>query len=245
MHVLNAFSRNQPELSLAALSALVGIDKVIVHRMLKTMMEGGVVEQDHTTKQYRLGPKVGDFAAVRRSMVRPVEHAVDLLLSVHEKTDETVHLAQLEDEFVIVTFSVSSTQGLRVVMSVGERLPFYCTGPGLLYLAYADAEFREIELSRRMRRRASGTITDRKVIESILPDIRKKGIAIVDSTYSDGSKAITAPIFNKSGQLIAAASVLGPSIRLQGKDETRVETMIVNAAQQISKRHGYQTKRNS
>lgn len=174
--------------------------------------------------------------------MRPIEHATDLLLAVHEKTNETVHLSQLEDGYVIVTYSVASTRDLRVVVSVGERLPFYCTGPGLLYLAHEEPAFRAAQLARGLRRRASNTPTDRAVIEAMLPDIRAKGVAIVDSTYSDGSKAITAPIFDHSGRLIAAASVLGPSLRLQGKDEARTKSALLNATRQISKRHGYQAE---
>lgn len=237
--VLNVFTRHRPELSLADISSHVAIDKVIVHRMLKTLKEARFVEQDPSTKHYRLGPALGDLAAIRRSMLRPIDHAVAPLLSVHEKIDETIHLSQLEGDLIFVTYSVSSTQELRTVMSVGERLPFYCTGPGLLFLAHGDDAFRDAQLSGRLRKRAANTLTDRRRVEALLPDIRESGIVKVDSTYSDGSKAITAPIFDSANRLIAAASVLGPSLRLQGSHEVKAQAAITAAAQQISRRHGY------
>ncbi|MBJ3775618.1 IclR family transcriptional regulator [Acuticoccus mangrovi] len=237
--VLNAFSLDRPEMSLAELSARVGIDKVIVHRLLRTMKEERFVEQDPSTRHYRLGPAVGDLAAVRRALLRPIEHAADRLLPVHAKLNETIHLAQLEGGFVVVTFVALCTQELRTVMEVGERLPIYCTGPGLIYLAYGDDRFREMQLSGRLRRRASNTVTDRKTLEAMLPGIREAGLAVVDGTYSDGSKGISSPIFGADGRVIGVASVLGPSSRLQGADEARAIATIKDATLRISKRHGY------
>ena len=239
MAVLTAFTMDRPEMALAELSARVGIDKVIVHRLLRTLKEARMVEQDSDTRHYRLGPAVGDLAAVRRALLRPIEHAVDRLLPVHEKLNETIHLAQLEGGFVVVTFVAMCTQELRTVMEVGERLPIYCTGPGLLYLAYGDESFRNAQLSGRMRKRATNTVTNRAEIEAMLPGIRETGIAMVDSTFSDGSKALSAPVLDGAGRMIAAVSVLGPSFRLQGADESRAEAAIRAAALQISKRHGY------
>ncbi|GAB5375941.1 MAG: IclR family transcriptional regulator [Acuticoccus sp.] len=239
LNVLTAFRLERPEMSLGELSERVGLDKVIVHRLLKTMKEEQFVEQDSRSRQYRLGPAVGDLAAVRRALLRPVDHAVERLRDVHGSLNETIHLAQLEGGFVVVTFVALCTQELRTVLEVGERLPIYCTAPGLLYLAHGDETFRNIQLAQRMRQRAKNTITDRVEIEAMLPKIRSSGVAVVDGTYSDGSKAISAPVYDVTGRMIAAASVLGPSMRLAGEDEAIACEAISAAALAISRSHGY------
>jgi len=237
--ILNTFTADKPERSLTEVSRIVGIDKVIVHRQLKTMKEMDLVEQDIDTKRYRLGVGIAKLAAVRRSHIRPLNFASERLLQVRSEIDETVNLSQLEGDLIFVTNVSLCTSDLRVVMAVGEMLPAYCTAPGLLFLSFGNAHFRNMALSGRLRPRASHTITDRDKIENLLPAIKKDGIAVVDQTYSDQAKGIAAPIFNARGEIIAAVTVLGPSFRLHGKIEERAKTLIKQAASNFSKDQGY------
>ncbi|MCP5372651.1 MAG: IclR family transcriptional regulator [Hyphomicrobiales bacterium] len=241
--ILNAFSVEKPERGLADLSRAVGIDKVIVHRQLKTMKELDFVEQDPETRRYRLGPGVATLAAVRRAFIKPLDHAVEHLAAVHRATDETVHLAQLEGDLIVVTYARFSPQDLRVVLEVGEMIPAYCTAPGLLFLAHGGAPFRDRQLAGRLRPRAARTVTDRASIEALLPAIRDQGHVIVDQTYSDQAKGIAAPVFGAQGQIVAAATVLGPSFRLAGDREAEAIDLIKAAAARISRDQGYDPAR--
>ena len=227
IRVLNEFTAGSPEHSLTELSKRVGIDKVIVHRLLKSMKEMDFVEQD------------ARLAAVRRAHLKPLNFAREILLGLHSELNETIHLAQLDGDLIFVTFVANSTQDLRVVMEPGEMLPAYCTAPGLIFLAFGDEDYRAMALSGRLRPRASRTLTSRSDIEALLPDIRASQLATVDETYSDQAKGIAAPVFNAEGKVVAAISVLGPRFRLDGKAEAKARERLKATALQISRDQGY------
>lgn len=239
IRVLNEFTAGSPEHSLTELSKRVGIDKVIVHRLLKSMKEMDFVEQDADTKRYRIGAGVSRLAAVRRAHLKPLNFAREILLGLHSELNETIHLAQLDGDLIFVTFVANSTQDLRVVMEPGEMLPAYCTAPGLIFLAFGDEDYRAMALSGRLRPRASRTLTSRSDIEALLPDIRASQLATVDETYSDQAKGIAAPVFNAEGKVVAAISVLGPRFRLDGKAEAKARERLKATALQISRDQGY------
>lgn len=239
MRLLNEFTTETPEIGVTELGRRVQLDKVIVHRLLKTMREFGIVEQCAQTRRYRLGGNISKLAAIRRAFVKPLEFAPDHLLAIRDKIDETVHLSQLEGDQIVVTFVSECSHTLRVVVDVGEVLPAYCTGPGLLFLAHAGDEYRRTALSGALKPLAPGTMTDPAAIEAMLPQIREDGIATVDETYSGQAKAISAPVFDAQGRIIAAATILGPSFRLDGDEDKRARQLIVKAALDISKRYGF------
>ena len=239
IRVLNEFTSGNPEHSLTELGKRVGIDKVIVHRLLKTMKEMEFVEQDADTKRYRIGVGIARLAAVRRAHLKPLNFAREILLGLHSELNETIHLAQLDGDLIFVTFVANSTQDLRVVMEPGEMLPAYCTAPGLIFLAFGDETYRTTALSGRLRPRASRTLTSRSEIEALLPDIRTARTATVDETYSDQAKGIAAPVFNADGNVVAAVSVLGPRFRLEGDAENKARERLKAAALQISRDQDY------
>lgn len=239
MRLLNEFTPQTPEIGVSELGRRIQLDKVIVHRLLKTMQEFGVVEQCPQTKRYRLGGHISKLATIRRTFVKPLHYAAGPLLSVREQIDETVHLSQLEGDQIIVTFVSECSHTLRVVVDVGEILPAYCTGPGLLFLAHAGADFRRATLSGDLKPLTPSTLTDPAAIEALLPRIRSEGIATVDETYSGQAKAISAPVFDAQGKIIAAATILGPSFRLNGVEDKRARELIAKTARSISERYGF------
>ena len=60
----------------------------------------------------------------------------DILRRVAEETGETVSIAALDREEVLVLDCADAHSDLRVVSEKGSRLPLHCTSQGKLLLAY-------------------------------------------------------------------------------------------------------------
>src|SRR5205823_1141291 len=90
----------------------------------------------------------------------------------------------------------------------GSRLPAYCTSMGRVLLASLPHD-QMLALLKDTDRPA---ITERTLtrIEDLVTEIEKvrvKGYSIIDQELEIGSRSIAAPIFNLSGQTVAAINV--------------------------------------
>jgi DNA-binding IclR family transcriptional regulator len=80
---------------------------------------------------------------------------------------------------------------------------------------------------------------DSQVLEQELVQVRERGYGRSDEEHQEGVSAVAAPIYDHSGQVVAALAVSGPTYRMN-LDE--VETFIIpvrNAAEAISTHLGY------
>src|SRR5688572_18776329 len=76
--ILEAFDGQEPELNLSELSRITNLDVGTVHRLVRTLVGLGYLQQGEGAKRYRLGLKVIDlgFNAISRievqSLTRPI-----------------------------------------------------------------------------------------------------------------------------------------------------------------------------
>ncbi|WP_405108304.1 helix-turn-helix domain-containing protein [Phaeobacter sp. BS52] len=91
--LLSHFSADRPEIGLSQLCRIAGRDKATTYRHLQALETAGFVEQNPTTKHYRLGPAVLQLAQVREATV-PRKLGAQLPLSqLADVTGETAHVS--------------------------------------------------------------------------------------------------------------------------------------------------------
>src|SRR5512146_455776 len=130
----------------------IGLGRSTTHRYVATLATLGYLQQDGTTKKYRLGPRVLDlgFSAINSMELREV--AGPHLRELSDATGYTVNMAILEDlDIVYVDRCRSARAGQREIdlnLHVGARLPAYCTSLGKVLLAHLPTEERKEHLDR-------------------------------------------------------------------------------------------------
>ena len=75
---------------------------------------------------------------------------------------------------------------------------------------------------------------DLEIDAGSLDEIRSDGYALSTDSNESGIIAISAPIFNRSGNMVAALSLSGPAFRLINRDMTGKIRETVAAARQIT-----------
>ena len=82
------------------------------------------------------------------------------------------------------------------------------------------------------------TITSVEILRKQLVEIRERGYSVADEALELGYVAIGAPVHDHDGEVLAAISVGGPTIRIAGKSD-EIGVLVRRAAERISIRLGY------
>jgi IclR family pca regulon transcriptional regulator len=214
--VLEAFTAQEPELTLAEVARRAGLDNATAFRFLNTLVAQGYVLRVADTRLFRLSLKILDlgFNAIARMDLR--ERVRPVLRSLVGEVNEAASLAVLDGvEMVYVERLQAGLVRLGVDIRVGTRLPVYCSALGLAVLAYLSPERQNQLLDAVPRvKLTSNTVTDKKQILARVALIRKRGYVVVDQEITSGLRVLAAAVLDVDDHPIAAVSVAAPVMRM-------------------------------
>jgi IclR family KDG regulon transcriptional repressor len=238
--LLCAFTPADRELGVSELARRLGLGKSAVHRLLTTLAQERLVEQNPATGRYRLGIKLHELGAIVSSHLDLHEAVAPHLDDLRNITGETVHVAILDGDEVVYVERRESPQTLRLFSRVGHRNHAHCTSTGKVLLAYLPPdELDRILALRPLERKTRYTITDRGRLRQELERVRRRGFAKNENESELGVVSVAAPIRDASGRVVAAVSTAGPELRLARDGMRSVTHETLAAAERISERLGY------
>ena len=136
--VIRAFSQQRKNLSIAQISHQTGIPRAAVRRCLHTLARLGYVTVD--ARGFSLSPKILTLGHAYLSSTPLSASAQPLLDRIAAAVHESCSMAILEeDEILYVARSAATTRIMSVDLSIGSRLPAYCTSMGRVLLAWPVA----------------------------------------------------------------------------------------------------------
>jgi IclR family KDG regulon transcriptional repressor len=239
MRLLRVFSDESYEIGISDLGKHLQLPKSTVHRLASTLIEADMLEQSEENGKYRLGLAVFELGSlVRRKMDVSIE-AKPFLMALREKTGETVHLAILDGVSIMYINSLESKQAIRMTLDIGMRKPAHSTAAGKVLLAFQPPEVQERVLAQGLDQRTPNTIVDPVAFRHELAQIRNRGYANNDEENQVGVRSLAAPVWDYTGNVIAAISVAGPAQRLTKKVVAGFAPEVVSSAEAISARLGY------
>jgi DNA-binding IclR family transcriptional regulator len=226
----------------AEISDRLGLSPSTTFRMVSTLAYYRFVQRDIKTNQYQLGLACLELAQayVASDDVRRV--ALPYLETLRNETKETIHLAVLDKMEIVYLEKLPGLHAIGMMSSrIGGRAPAFCTGVGKILLAYKDQDkVREYYSSNALFPFTNTTIVDLERLMNELSDIRQQGFAYDYGEHESEVRCVAAPIFDLNGQVEAAISISGPSIRMDPLEENHL--MITKAKQtalNISRQLGY------
>lgn len=246
LRVLDAF-READDFGVTELATLLGLHKNNVFRLLATLEVAGYVDQIEATDRYRLGIRsleLGQAFLRSRSVHRL---ARPLLEKLAADTQECAHLAVLRDFNAVYIDSASADQLLSTGSLVGRRLPLHCSAAGKVLLGGASEAVREefdrtVIAGQGLESRTPASIVDPHKLFEHVRTVSVAGFALEIEESAPGLCCAAAPVFNASGEVVAAISVAGPVFRL-GENEllSRIAPAVTEAAGCLSRDLGYAT----
>jgi DNA-binding IclR family transcriptional regulator len=228
--ILDAFSAERSSLSLSQISREVGLPLTTTHRQVHELAAWGALERADDGR-YRIGLRLWEVGALAPRTIGLREAALPFLEDLYEATHENVQLAVRDQAEVVYIERISGRDAVHVVSRPGSRLPAHATAVGLVLLAHALPAEIETVLSGPLKRYTADTVTDPRRLRRILADARRSGYAISDRQIETVSTSIAAPIWGKSGQAVAALSIVVAA----GSSTRRYVPAVVAAARGISR----------
>jgi DNA-binding IclR family transcriptional regulator len=194
------------------------------------------LNQDPGTKLFRLSTKL--LALSRAYVTSDVlrERADSILAQANELCEETVNLTILDGTNVTYILRYPSKHVVSVNLSVGTRLPAFCTAPGRVLLAAKNVEERDaIILKSDLKRRTDTTETSPMRLRAIIAQVRQQGYALSDQEAFVGDISVAAPVRDERGRTIAAVNIAVPYPRWQiDRVNQELKPFVIEIADKIS-----------
>jgi DNA-binding IclR family transcriptional regulator len=129
---------------------------------------------------------------------------------------------------------------VRLFGRVGHRNSAHCTSTGKVLLAnLPEADLDVLLDGWVLESRTPYTITDHGALRKALAEVRRRGWGENANEVEMGVASVAAPIRDASGAVVAALSVAGPAMRLDGGSLRHFAGVVVEAADAVSRRLGY------
>jgi DNA-binding IclR family transcriptional regulator len=239
VRLIKAFTSSHPTRGVSELSRELELSKSSVHRILATLADEGMLEQDPETGRYRLGLVMYDLAAAVPTQ-RDLHEAVLLpMTELCNRTGETVQVGVLDGRQVVYIERRVSPTTLGLFANLGRRVEIHCNGTGKVLLANLPQDRQEQLLSElELTRKTSYTITTMKKLRAELELIRRQGFAENRHESEVGVVSVAAPIRDASASTVAAMSVAGPAERMD-PIRTQLAQAVMRATGLVSHRLGY------
>jgi DNA-binding IclR family transcriptional regulator len=212
--VLEQLSKASAAMGVTDLATALDIDKAIVHRILKTLEETKLVQQDPVTKRYALGIGFLTMGGRFLHQLRLPELAHPHLLALWERCNETVHLCVQSDLKTVLLRAYESRQGVRVSATVGEQASLHCTSSGKVFLAHGDPDLIERVIQQGLAKQQPNTITSASRLRQEVVTVRRVGYATDIEESDQNYSAIAVPIMGIGGECLAAIAVAMPVGRM-------------------------------
>ncbi|MGI5920820.1 MAG: IclR family transcriptional regulator [Syntrophomonadaceae bacterium] len=242
LSIIEAMAQYGIPMSLGELAARVDLKPSTVHRLLSTLMAKGFVNQDDNSR-YKLSIKLFDIGNTATYAMDIKEIASPFMRELLDKCNETVNLAVLDQDEVVYIDQLESNNIVIVKMfaRIGNRGPAYCTGSGKVLLAGLSPEDLNKYISHvNLQKFTSDTITDPAMLVKELARVRREGYALDLGERDEGVRCVAAPINNHEGQVMAALSVSGPSMRMTASYiNNELTPLVKDMASRISEKMGY------
>lgn len=211
--LLDYFTGDVMELGVTELAEKSGVLKSTVHNILATYELCGIVEKNNQTNKYHLGFKILELSnqLYRNNDIRQVVRPY--MEQIVEQAGENMYLAKMYENEVIYLDAVFPKDVVSGRNMIGIRAKAYCTGIGKAMLAFEPEEVIDQVIGRGLSRFTDNTITDGEKLKRELEMVRDQGYAVDNMEHEYGVRCVAVPIRDYKGNVIAACSLSGPSLR--------------------------------
>lgn len=223
--------------SLNEAAQLAGLSKATAFRILATLVEQGLVEQDAATASYRLG--IAPLRIATAVLDGIAVHAVarPQMRFVSEMLNETVVLSVRDGDHRVNIDAVECTNAIGSSRRIGESRPLHSGAPSRILLAAMSDE--EIKGYLKRHRVSAKDGSNPAYLDDLWKDIRKArrtGLASMPAETSPESHAVATSIRGLGGIAVGALHVAIPRGRISPRVEARCGQALLRAAAEISRR---------
>ncbi len=238
--VLDCFSTTHRALSLADICKRTGYPRSTTHRLLASMREVGLLDQDRGRERYRLGIRLFAYGNIVLANMDLHREARPFAETLGRMTGMSVHLAVFGGEKAVVIHRAEPAPGGLTPLNLLENAPVHCTSIGKAILAYQPEAVIQHIIDSGLHRFTDTTITDGDALKAELDKVRRLGYAVDDGEHQPGLRCIGAPIRDQFGRVFASISASASALQSPPEREAAIAKIVTYHAEQISARLGFE-----
>lgn len=233
--LLELFSVDRREVSLAEFVSEAGYNKTTTYRLLQTLVTVGWLVRS-ANGGYRLGAQMLVLGAIARADLDLRNEAIPFMRRLADELGDTAFLMVPGPQgAVTIELSVGTNPVQVHGLSVGSVLPYHAAAGPVVLAAFSPAiEARVLRGKRKVF--TDKTATSEGKLRTKFAEVRERGYSLSMEDYMGGVCAVGAPVLNAEGEAVAALSVGGPTHRFT--EALRMETidLVVLLASELSVR---------
>lgn len=206
LKVIEAFEGHTEGQSVADVARQTGFSRAAARRLLMTLESLGYAES--VGRVYRLKTRVLKLGFSYLSSTSLPTLAQPILERVTEILHESSSLSVLEGDEIVYLARSSAKRVMSVGLSVGSRLPAYCTSMGRVLLAALPPTELTAYLQRvEIKQLTPKTTTSKEQLFQIIERTRVSGFALTDEELEMGLRSIAVPVRNRMNRVVAAMNI--------------------------------------
>lgn len=204
--VIAAFGESEGALTMAELAKRTGLPRAGVRRLLLTLVALGLAKEHDG--RYALTPRVLRLGYAYLSSLRFRDVAQPAIEALARQCDEVVAVSVLDGDDVTYVARAEPSSVLRRSLTIGSRIPAFCTSMGRVLLAALPEPEMKARLARMPRPAFNRrTVTDVAALEKEIARARMQGWYFASEELELGACGIAAPIRDSSGRTVAALNI--------------------------------------
>lgn len=238
LSIIDYLNKNDQS-TLQSISEDIEIPKSTALGILKTLEQFGYISKLED-KTYELGIYLFELGNNVRKKINLDVIAKPYLEKLAEETGETVNLAILDNDEVLLLDKYKPDYGFQIGAQIGTRLKPHCIAVGKVLLSHlSNKSLNELIEKNGLPAKTANTITDKNTLKEHLKVVKKEGYAEDNGELMENMKCIAAPIYNHHGENIAAISISSLDSKLKGEKLKQAKKQLLHYSKKISKDLGY------
>ena len=212
LQILGCFSLVAPELTLIEICEKTELPKPTVFRLLSALEDQGFIDKSPDNQRYSVGIRVFELGNVYLSNLSIEQVAAPFMQAITHKFNIACNLAILDRGQVVYVASTNTSGPFQYAPIIGYRHYIHCSALGKsLVLDLPEEEVIAILADWGMPRLSPYTITEPADYLEELGNTKARGYSVDDQEGAVGIYCLAVPIQNRSGKVVGALSVSGPS----------------------------------
>jgi DNA-binding IclR family transcriptional regulator len=227
MDLLEQLERRPNGVTIRELTAQLALPRTTIYRIVNTLQGHDMVRRDDSGA-YHLGRRLLTLASHVVAGVSDIDLAAvaqPFLDRLSADLGEGSKLSVIDQDGILVLAASQGRREYALTVAPGQRMPIHAGAASKMLLAYLPPDEMAAWLAKPLIGYTSKSITDPKRLMSELTRIKRLGWAQDRGENAPSIHAFAAPVFDKTGRLVAAVSV--PF--LAGAEPSRMEEIRVAA----------------
>jgi IclR family transcriptional regulator, pca regulon regulatory protein len=217
LSVIRAFGPKASEMTLTEVADRTGLTRAGARRILLTLQHLGYVAANE--RKFYLTPRILDLGYSYLSSMKLWDFAEPAMEELVDKVHESCSVSVLDGTEIVYVLRVPTRKIMTINLSIGSRLPAYCTSMGRVLLGDLDESTLDTVLSQsELKAQTKRTVTQPARLKKIIAEDRKKGWSLIDQELEEGLCSIAVPLIDFSGRTIAAMNIGGNVTRTSSAD---------------------------